>query len=82
MFPDEKKSNEMVMIDFSAIGVASAFQHVRLRGDKQAEVQSWSGKSNLVVLLERQNSEDYIHVVAENLLAFAYLNHGTQCEYT
>nr|CCA19285.1 protein T04A11.11 putative [Albugo laibachii Nc14] len=34
-------------------------------------------KSNLVVLVKRQNSEDYIHTVSENLLPFAHINHGT-----
>ena len=34
------------------------------------------GKSNLVVLVGRQNSEDYIHTVFENLLPFPHLHHG------
>nr|CCA18860.1 GK10162 putative [Albugo laibachii Nc14] len=39
------------------------------------------GKSNLVVLVARQNSEDYIHTVSENLLPFVHLNHGTDFTY-
>ena len=39
------------------------------------------GKSDLVVLVGRQNSEDYIHTVSGSLLPFEHLNHGTDFTY-
>ncbi|KAG4235586.1 hypothetical protein PC116_g16284 [Phytophthora cactorum] len=39
------------------------------------------GKSPLVVLSGRQNSEDYIYTVSEYLLPFAHLNYGTDYIY-
>nr|CCA25184.1 GK10162 putative [Albugo laibachii Nc14] len=39
------------------------------------------GKSNLVELVGRQNSDNYIHTVSEDLLPFAHLNHGIDFAY-
>jgi hypothetical protein len=39
------------------------------------------GKSPLVVLTGRQNSDDYVHTVSEFLLPFAHLNYGTEFIY-
>ncbi|KAG3115315.1 hypothetical protein PI126_g24695 [Phytophthora idaei] len=39
------------------------------------------GKSPLVVLSGRQNSEDYVYTVCEYLLPFAHLNYGTDYIY-
>ncbi|GMF81232.1 unnamed protein product [Phytophthora fragariaefolia] len=36
------------------------------------------GKSPLVVLTGRQNSDDYVYTVSEYLLPFAHLNYGPQ----
>ena len=77
----------MVLMYFRSIDTTSAFQPVRPSEYKQTEIQSWSGcfsalgKSNLVVLVERQKSEDNIHRVSENRLPFAHLNHGASFTY-
>jgi hypothetical protein len=39
------------------------------------------GKSPLVVLSGRQNSDDYVYTVSEFLLPFAHLNYGTEFIY-
>ncbi|KAG2784290.1 hypothetical protein PC129_g15283 [Phytophthora cactorum] len=61
-------------------------RHTKRRQAGGGSVMVWTafssrGKSPLVVLSGRQNSEDYICTVSEYLLPFAHLNYGTDYFY-
>ncbi|GMF12663.1 unnamed protein product [Phytophthora lilii] len=88
IFSDEKKGNLDGPDGFQHYwrDLRIAPRHTKRRQAGGGSLMVWvafsaHGKTPLVVLTRRQNSDDYVFTVSEFLLPFAHLNYGTDFVY-
>ncbi|KAG3237456.1 hypothetical protein PI124_g17555 [Phytophthora idaei] len=88
VFSDEKKWNLDCLDGFQHYwyDLRKPPRHTKRRQAGGGSGMVWAafsarGKSPLVVLMGRQNSDDYVYTGSEYLLPFAHLNYGTDFIY-